>query len=313
MTATSFRSQIATTLAALLAGSVLVAACGRNSAADPTSSGGSAATALPLCKQAPHLERLVVRRTDANPQLHLYFPFPPVLTVDKSASVQEAAKALCALPRMPKGAFHCPADIGIDYRLRFSAAEGSYPAVLVHATGCEQVSGVGPTRWIARTPSFWHELGKAIGLASANWSTFAGAESSTPVQCRSSSVRVVASTNRHSYGPGAAVLLKSSITNTSKKPCSVWIGFWPSAIVTNYRGLEVWGRCWGHDEPGACSMVVASHRLNPGGVYAETWRWDQRSGAPGRPPTRVPPGTYRFATQYQGTAVVAARFVLSAR
>jgi len=301
-------------LAALVAVPLLLAACGRSAAADPPSSAASADPAQTLCQGAAHVLRLVVRRTVANPQLNLYFPFPPVVSVDKPASVQAAAKALCALPRMPKGVFHCPADIGINYQLTFSEPKRSYPTVVVRATGCEQVSGVGPTRWAARAPSFWRELGKAMGLAGTSWTTFAGTAMSTAPQCRTSAVRIVATTNRRSYGPGETVLLTSSITNTSKKPCTVWIGFSPSAVVTNDKGVEVWNRCWAHDEPGACSMVLARDRLNPGGLYSETDRWDQRSGIPGKVPIRVPAGTYRFATQYQGiAAIVSVRFELRTR
>ncbi len=305
MTATSFRSRAGTILAALIAGSLLVAASGRSSATDPASAAGSPDPAQTLCQAAPLLERLVVRRTDANPQLHLYFPFPPVVTLDKARSVQAAARSLCALPRMPKGVFHCPANLGIDYQLSFAATERSYAKVVVQATGCEQVSGIGPTRWVARTPGFWHELGMAMALPDANWATFAGTAPSPPPQCRSSGVRIVASTNRRSYKPGQPVVLTSLITNTSKKPCTVWIGFWPSAIVTNDKGVEVWSRCWAHDEPGACSMVLTGYLLKSGRHYSETARWDQRSGIPGKAPTRVAPGTYRFATQYGGIAAIA--------
>ena len=94
---------------------------------------------LTLCQSVTHLDRLIVHRTNANPQLHLHFPFPSVVIVTNATSVQDAAKALCALPRMPKGVFHCPGDIGLDYHLTFSTANRGFPTILVPATGCQEV------------------------------------------------------------------------------------------------------------------------------------------------------------------------------
>ena len=68
--------------------------------------------------------------------------------------------------------FHCPAVIGLDYHLTFSTVNRGFPTIVVPATGCQEVSGLGPTRWVARTPSFWRALGKAMGLAKATYSTF---------------------------------------------------------------------------------------------------------------------------------------------
>ncbi len=127
---------------------------------------------LTLCQAVSSLDRLIVHRTNANPQLHLHFPFPSVVIVTNASSVHDAAKSLCALQRMPKGVFHCPAVIGLDYHLTFSTVNRGFPTIVVPATGCQEVSGLGPTRWVARTPSFWGALGKAMGLAKATYSTF---------------------------------------------------------------------------------------------------------------------------------------------
>ena len=71
---------------------------------------------LTLCQSVTHLDRLIVHRTNANPQLHLHFPFPSVVIVTNATSVQDAAKALCALPRMPKGVFHWSQAVNIRNR-----------------------------------------------------------------------------------------------------------------------------------------------------------------------------------------------------
>jgi hypothetical protein len=55
---------------------------------------------------------------------------------------------------MPAGTFSCPADLGIDYRLVFTAGEGKLAPVAVDATGCQTVNGVGPVRWTALSPAF---------------------------------------------------------------------------------------------------------------------------------------------------------------
>ncbi len=68
----------------------------------------------------------------------------------------------------------CPADLGITYHLTFSVAGRSFPTVIVDATGCQEVNGLGSTRWIARTPSFWRSLGKAMVLANPTYATFRG-------------------------------------------------------------------------------------------------------------------------------------------
>jgi hypothetical protein len=43
--------------------------------------------------------------------------------------------------------------------------------VTVDATGCQQVTGLGPVRWIARSPAFWSVLATAAGIP-ADQATF---------------------------------------------------------------------------------------------------------------------------------------------
>jgi len=80
-----------------------------------------------LCRSVGNLNRLVLRRSDAFPQNHMRFSFAAEVTVTVASKVREAARALCALPRMPSGTFHCPADFGIAYHLVFSAGDRAFP------------------------------------------------------------------------------------------------------------------------------------------------------------------------------------------
>jgi hypothetical protein len=133
------------------------------------------AVVLPtLCNAVSDLDSLVVRRVDAFPRNHIRFSFPAVVSVSDPAAVKKAATALCALPAMPRGPMSCPADLGITYELTFSQAGRPFPLVVASATGCQGVTGLVPTRWAARTPNFWRELGEAMGLAHPTWETFRG-------------------------------------------------------------------------------------------------------------------------------------------
>ena len=120
------------------------------------------------------VDRLVVRRVDVFPQNDIHFSFPAVTVVTEVASVTDVAKVVCSLPRMPTGVMNCPVDLGITYRLSFTAPSGAFPTVVVSATGCETVLGIGPVRWVADSPNFWRRLGKAMGLPSPTWVTFRG-------------------------------------------------------------------------------------------------------------------------------------------
>jgi hypothetical protein len=128
-----------------------------------------------LCGSIPSLRRLVVSRTDAFPQNNFRFSFPTTVTVSNRSRVRAVARALCALPVMPTGIHHCPADFGIVYHLAFSAPGHLVSPVSAEIGNCEVVRGVGSsTRWVARSPGFWTTLGMAMGLTSPSSKTFAG-------------------------------------------------------------------------------------------------------------------------------------------
>ncbi|MFZ2056216.1 MAG: hypothetical protein WAV54_02245 [Acidimicrobiales bacterium] len=169
-------------LVAVCIPAALIAAASSSAQASPsTTTGGTlpAAVGSPaLCKAVGRLDKLVVRRMDAFPQNGIHFSFPAVVEVDRVSSVRYAARIVCDLPPMPAGKFACPLDLGITYRLSFTAPGRMFRTVVVAVTGCELVSGLGRTRWVARSPHFWHRLGKAMGLVDATYATFRGTPAS---------------------------------------------------------------------------------------------------------------------------------------
>ena len=161
-------------MALLVAAVFVLAACGGAAGGDPGPSRPRSAADSTLCGSVPTLDRLVVHRSDAFPQNHMRFSFPAEVTVTDATKVREAAQALCSLPKMPSGTFHCPADFGIVYHLVFSAGERTLSPVAVDATGCQTVRGLAHVRWVARSPEFWPTLGRAMGLSSPSYAAFRG-------------------------------------------------------------------------------------------------------------------------------------------
>jgi hypothetical protein len=117
---------------------------------------------------------LTINRVNLFPQNHEHFSFPAQVTVTDAAEAQAVARALCALAPMPRGPILCPIDWGVSYRLLFAAGGGRLWQVKVDASGCQEVSGVSPARWIAGSTAFWSVLGNAVGLSHASSVTFAG-------------------------------------------------------------------------------------------------------------------------------------------
>jgi len=153
---------------ALLGGAMLVAGCGGPvTARHPRLPAADSA----LCRTVPYLTGLVVRRNSA-PHNRFSFSFPVVVTVKDPAAVRHVARALCVLPRYLRGPVHCPADFGITYELVFTAGQRRLPAVIVDATGCQAVNGLGPQ--LRATYRFWDTLGRAMGLGKSNGQAFRG-------------------------------------------------------------------------------------------------------------------------------------------
>ena len=145
-----------------------LAGCGSTVAAK------NALAGMTVCAHAGDIGRLTIGRVNSFPQNHLYFSFPAQVTVTGAHRSQAVAQALCTLPAMPAGTFSCPADWGINYRLIFTAGGSKLAPVTVDATGCEQVTGLGPVRWIALSPAFWSVLATAAGIGPADQTTFGG-------------------------------------------------------------------------------------------------------------------------------------------
>jgi hypothetical protein len=142
-----------------------LAACG--------STVGTGTTGSSPCGTGGRVDRLVVERVNHIRQNHPHFTFPAKITVSDPAKARSAAQAVCALPPMPSGGFSCGADMGIVYRLTFTA-DGKLPTVRADPGGCSEVRGIGQTPWTARSPGFWRTLGAATGIGHPNDSTFCG-------------------------------------------------------------------------------------------------------------------------------------------
>ena len=90
-------------------------------------------------------------------------PRPVVVRVVTSPPrAQVLARALCALPRAPRGPVNCPAFFLGYYRLTFTADGRTLTPVTVQVSGCQLVTGPGgPVR--RATPAFWNLLARTGG------------------------------------------------------------------------------------------------------------------------------------------------------
>jgi hypothetical protein len=157
------RALLVLATAGMLAG---VAACGSVTAGSGShpaaaASGGTASTAVPLCANKAHLDRMVVSVNVGRGLSHLHELLPIGITIRDPARVQAVATALCGLPATAHTQVRCPADFGSGYRLVFSAAGQTFPPVVIRATGCRLVSGLGPVR--TTSGSFWALLHRNLG------------------------------------------------------------------------------------------------------------------------------------------------------
>ena len=175
-------------LCLLAAAGVVLGVTGCGSVSGTTTTGhtgrpGStpAPTAAGLCAAAGEVNSLTVTRNDTIPGNHLRFHFPRRVTTERPQQAQAVARAVCALPRMPRGTFACPADLGVSYRLEFAAAGRHFGVVTVRAGGCQQVSGAGPVRWLVHSPGFWTTLERATGVPGPG--AFLGCGGATGLMC----------------------------------------------------------------------------------------------------------------------------------
>ena len=119
------------------------------------------ASAAPLCQNVSHLSTLVVSLAGGLARSDLPVELPVGITFRDPARVQAVAAALCALPAAGPVPAGCPADFGGSYRFVFTAGQQAYPPVVIKATGCRTVSGLGPVR--TTSAAFWALLARKLG------------------------------------------------------------------------------------------------------------------------------------------------------
>ncbi len=122
-----------------------------------------------LCAEPRGVTAVRVVHFASRAQMGQVKPLPrplPGITISDPPRVRGLVKVICGLPRMPRGVFHCPADIGGGYVLEFSAPGQRYHAITLLASGCETVTGTGAgrPRWVAKTPLFWNQLAQLTGI-----------------------------------------------------------------------------------------------------------------------------------------------------
>ncbi len=137
----------------------------------------------PLCRAPGTVTELSVTRTDAFPQNHVSFVFPPFVTSTDAAAIAAVAEAACGLGDFPPGGYSCPLDYGVSYALVFKRGTVVVGTVTADPTGCPTLTGLGPTRWAAS--SFWDQLAVALGLPAPReyCDPFSGRLPTAPTQC----------------------------------------------------------------------------------------------------------------------------------
>jgi hypothetical protein len=150
---------LAGALAALPACGAVVAGPGASQQTPSAAASGGQEAAL--CASTAHLGRMAVSLPGAAASRHAPAMLPRGVTIRDTAKVRAVAVALCGLPAMPSGPVPCPVDLGGSYRLTFSAPGRNFPPVMVRATGCRSVSGLGQAR--RATTAFWALLQKELG------------------------------------------------------------------------------------------------------------------------------------------------------
>lgn len=153
---------------------VAALACAALTGCGSTASAQNAPAGTTVCAHAGDVDHLTISRINSFPRNHVYFTFPARIAVTSAHRSQAVAHALCALPRMPAGMFSCANDWGINYRLIFTAGDSKLAPVTVDATGCQQVTGLGPVRWTVFSPAFWSVLATAAGITPADQASFGG-------------------------------------------------------------------------------------------------------------------------------------------
>jgi hypothetical protein len=146
----------------------------------PSVSPSAAATQAALCQHTATVTGLVITRNHVMRVPQLQAGFPNQVIVASPARARAAARAVCGLPSLPRGVFHCPnLTVGSTYLLRFTADGRQLPAVSIESTGCEVVTGVGLARWAAKSPGFWRALATAANVSPPGRTAFTGGGTSS--------------------------------------------------------------------------------------------------------------------------------------
>jgi hypothetical protein len=96
-------------------------------------------------------------RAEASASQH---DWPGPSGVVSGPAAQSLARAVCSLPGMPSGTFHCPVLLFEVYRVVFIAFGTELRPVIVQATGCRRVTGLGRVRWAVRSDALLEELAR---------------------------------------------------------------------------------------------------------------------------------------------------------
>jgi hypothetical protein len=134
--------------------------------AGPAAPGKAVPADLALCANPASASRVVISRSSPVRQIQPEGVLPGQAVVTAAVHVRALANALCALPRMGTGVFHCPVLFEGRYVLRFTAGERHLPAVTIQESGCEIVGGLGPARSASKSREFWTVLAKTLAVAS---------------------------------------------------------------------------------------------------------------------------------------------------
>ncbi|HEX6853824.1 MAG TPA: hypothetical protein VF204_00885 [Streptosporangiaceae bacterium] len=117
-----------------------------------------------LCASRGELTSLLVKRVGVLPLLRQEQSGVRARSRVAAVRARKVAAEICALPRAPRGARSCPIDIGITYKLYFTAGSRHFRTVTARVTGCQQVTGAGKPRTAAGHPGFWVALAKDVLL-----------------------------------------------------------------------------------------------------------------------------------------------------
>lgn len=140
-----------------------VAGCGQTSA---SGTGGAAqAPGKSLCADQATVSQVRVTHIPSVTQLD---PGKPgtnrvfTITIASPARARVLARAVCALPDVRHGT-RCAMNLDGAYQLTFSVTHVHLPVVVIHAIGCQQVTGAGQAR-LAASPGFWAAFSRATGI-----------------------------------------------------------------------------------------------------------------------------------------------------